>query len=84
VYAWAWRLGDIIFGLATFRAGIFPRWAGILLMLAGVMGIFLELGSIAQYLFTALAFAAWVGLGWSLWTRQDRASEPLAAAHATA
>ena len=31
-------LGGLLFGIATFRAGILPRWAGILLAVGTVLG----------------------------------------------
>ena len=67
-------IGAILFGIATMRARIFPRWAGILLIVAGIanlltlpplpepLGTILEIAS-----FTALA-AAFTWCGYTLIT----------------
>ncbi len=63
---WAYNLGLIIFGYGTFRAGVFPQWAGILLLLAGVTIFFRDMPGV-EYIFAILAVAAWGWLGWALW-----------------
>jgi hypothetical protein len=73
-----YMLGGLLFGIATFRAGILPRWAGALL----VVGVVLPLigSGLVPHPFdrifavpVALA-VAW--LGYALWTeRREKASE---------
>lgn len=63
---WAFISGAILFGYGTFRTGIFPRWAGILLLLLGVASIFRDI-TVVEYIWAALSLAAWGWLGWALW-----------------
>jgi len=83
-----YMLGGVLFGIATFRAGILPRWAGALLV-AGVV-LPLLLSSLVPHPFdrsfavpVAVAIA-W--LGYALWSERqvkqaestrDMASQPL-------
>ncbi|HMO56439.1 MAG TPA: hypothetical protein PKC19_03715 [Roseiflexaceae bacterium] len=74
-------LGGLLFGIATLRAGVLPRWA------AGLLAA----GAIAPFVLTMLphpldrAFAvptglALIWLGYTLWSeRREHASEPIAA-----
>jgi len=71
-------LGGLLFGIATFRAGILPRWAGGLLALGAILPLLLS--SVVHHPFDRL-FAVPVGfaiawLGYALWSeRRERASE---------
>jgi hypothetical protein len=62
-------LGGIVFGIATFRAGVFPRWAGVLLAVgtaAGPAAILFPpdyVGLVAVPVGIALAW-----LGYALWS----------------
>jgi hypothetical protein len=73
-------LGGLLFGIATFRAGILPRWAAGLLAVGIVLPI---LGSsLVPHPFDRI-FAVPVGLslawmGYALWSeRREQASEPV-------
>src|SRR5512134_2995397 len=65
-------LGGLLFGIATFRAGVLPRWAGALLALGTVLPI---LGSsLVQHPYDRI-FAVPVGLalawlGYALWSKR--------------
>ena len=73
-------LGPLLFGIATFRAGILPRWAGALLVAAAVLAPVGALLVPAEYqarvmLPNGLAFA-W--LGYALFSeRREKTSESL-------
>jgi hypothetical protein len=73
-------LGGLLFGIATFRAGILPRWAGGLLALGTLLPILLS--SVVHHPFDRL-FAVPVGLalvwlGYALWSeRRQPATELL-------
>jgi hypothetical protein len=73
-------LGGLLSGIATFRAGILPRWAGGLLAFGVTLPVVLS--SVVHHPFDRL-FAVPVGLalvwlGYALWSeRQERASESL-------
>jgi hypothetical protein len=64
-------LGGILFGVATFRAGVFPRWAGALLAVGTAMGPLAALLPLDLQpkiaIPTGLALA-W--LGYSLWSER--------------
>ena len=72
-------LGPLLFGIATFRAGILPRWAGALLVLGAVL---VPVGALVppEYqpkIMVPVGLAmAW--LGYALFSeRREQASEPL-------
>lgn len=66
-------LGWIIFGFGVIRSGIFPRWAGILMMLAGAV-MFVRDFFIFEYFFAVFSTAAYAWLGWSLWKNSSEAT----------
>jgi hypothetical protein len=73
-------LGGLLFGIATLRAGILPRWAAGLLAIAGPLSALMvsllphELERMAA---VPMGLAlAW--LGYALWSeRREQASKPL-------
>ena len=73
-------LGGVLFGIATFRAGILPRWAGGLLALGALLPLLLS--SVVHHPYDRL-FAVPVGfaiawLGYALWSeRREPAGQPL-------
>jgi len=72
-------LGGLLFGIATFRAGILPRWAGVLLAVAVLLPL---IGSglfphpLDRICAVPMGLAmAW--LGYALWSElREHASEP--------
>jgi hypothetical protein len=74
-------LGPVLFGIATFRAGVLPRWAGALLALNAVL---VPLGALVppeyqpKIIMIPIGLAlAW--LGYALWAeRHERAAEAVA------
>lgn len=71
-------LGGILFGIATVRAHILPRWAGVLLAVGTAMGplaAFLPLDLQPKIAVPAGLALAW--LGYSLWA--ERRAKPAAA-----
>jgi len=73
-------LGGLLFGIATFRARVLPRWAGGLLAIGTLLPVLLS--SVVHHPFDRL-FAVPVGLalawlGYALWSeRREPVSEPL-------
>jgi hypothetical protein len=73
-------LGGLLFGIATFRARVLPRWAGGLLALGTLLPVLMS--SVVHHPFDRL-FAVPVGLalawlGYALWSeRQEPVSEPV-------
>lgn len=71
-------LGGILFGVATFRARILPRWAAGLLAIASLLTPAAALlpHQFQRYAAIPVAIAA-LGLGYALWSdRRARAAEP--------
>lgn len=75
-----YMLGGLLFGIATFRAGILPRWAASLLAVASALTPAAALLPHQIQRFAAVPFGlalAW--LGYALWSeRRETISEPLA------
>jgi hypothetical protein len=72
-------LGPLLFGIATFRAGILPRWAGALLVLGAVL---VPVGALVppeyqpKIMIPVGLAMAW--LGYALWSeRRAQATEPV-------
>jgi hypothetical protein len=73
-------LGPVLFGIATFRARVLPRWAGALLALNAVL---VPLGALVppeyqpKIIMIPIGLAlAW--LGYALWAeRREKVSEPI-------
>ena len=63
---WTTVIGSIFFGYGTFRAGIFPRMAGILMIVLGVLWIFND-NPIAFPIYAVLLSITWGLFGWSMW-----------------
>jgi hypothetical protein len=66
-----WIVGFVLFGIATFRAGVLPRWSGLLLA-AYPLVVFVSLpvnglGILAGFL--------WLAVGYLLWARTGTAAE---------
>jgi len=65
VMPWLWLAGLVVFGIATYRAGVFPKYAGALLVLLAIANQFNGLAIVAV-VFSVLAPVAWGWLGWAL------------------
>lgn len=73
----ATALGTALFGIGIFRAGVFPRWAGLMLVAVGAMTV-IEI-PVVEYLWAALSVAAWAWIGWALWaSKVDHATNTAA------
>lgn len=76
-----YMLGGLLFGVATFRAGLLPRWAAGLMASTAVLT---PAAALLPHQFQRLAAVpmglALVGLGYALWSeRRAKVAEPLAA-----
>jgi hypothetical protein len=73
-------LGPLLFGIATFRAGVLPRWAGAFLVLGAMLvpvGAFVPAEYQAEVAMIPVGLAM-VWLGYALFAeRRERASESL-------
>ncbi len=59
-------VGGVLLGIATMRAGIFPRWAGLLIIIGAVLNLVdFPLNGIISGIVNAVAFAIFaLGLAW--------------------
>jgi hypothetical protein len=73
-------LGGLLFGIATFRAGILPRWAGGLLAVTALLTPLAGLLPHAIQRFAAVPVGiSLAGLGYALWSeRREKALESVA------
>lgn len=75
-------LGGVLLGIATFRGGILPRWAGATLVIATLAPLVLSFLLPKEYIRLAAVpmGVALVGLGYSLWSeRRAQVSQPVSA-----
>lgn len=74
-----YMLGGLLFGIATFRAGILPRWpAGLLAVAAALTPLAALLPHAIQRLAGIPVGLALAWLGYALWSeRRERAEEPI-------
>jgi hypothetical protein len=66
VMPWLWFAGLVVFGIATYRARVFPKYTGGLLIALAIVQQLAGMMSIAAVVFALLSFAGWGGLGWAL------------------
>ena len=62
-------LGWILFGVGVIRTGIFPRGAGVLMILTGITLMIRDYFFPFEYIFALLSSAAYGWLGWALWNK---------------
>ena len=67
ILPWIWVAGLLAFGISIYRAQVFPKYAGVLLVLVGLVQPFTG-ALFTNLVYAALYFAAWAWLGWSLLT----------------
>lgn len=58
-------IGFVLYGVATLRAGVLPRWCGVALIVA--LPVSIPLGEYANLLFGLI----WLALGYTLWSKRD-------------
>jgi hypothetical protein len=75
IFPWFWTAGLILFGISIYRAQIFPRYAGVLLVL---LAIFQQLAgplAFTRPIFAVIAVASWAWLGWALYSNPGMETE---------
>jgi hypothetical protein len=66
-------IGFVLFGAATLRARVLPRWCGVLLIIAALgIPVYFTLGN---YGGTILYGLIWLGLGYGLWLQRGMSAE---------
>ncbi len=80
IMPWIWFAGLIVFGIAIYRAQVFPKYAGALLVLFAIVQQLTGWVGFVIPIFAVLSFVVWAWLGWELLRGKRVASqEPVAA-----
>jgi hypothetical protein len=80
IMPWIWFAGLIVFGISIYRAQVFPKYAGALLVLVALVQQLTGLVDFAGPIFAFLSVVAWAWLGWVLLTGRSVVSrEPIPA-----
>jgi hypothetical protein len=68
VMPWIWVAGLIAFGVSIYRAQVFPKYAGVLLLLVGLIQPLTGPLAFTRPIYAACYFVAWAWLGWKLYS----------------
>ena len=68
IVPWIWFAGLIVFGISIYRAQVFPKYAGALLVLLALVQQLTGPLAFTRPIFAILSFVAWAWLGWILLT----------------
>ncbi|HET6597206.1 MAG TPA: hypothetical protein VFG81_16385 [Anaerolineales bacterium] len=68
IFPWFWTAGLILFGISVYRAQVFPRYAGVLLILTALIQQLAGPLAFTRPIFAVLAVSSWAWLGWNLYS----------------
>jgi hypothetical protein len=66
---WIWVAGLLAFGISIYRAQMFPKYAGVLLVLVGVLQLLTGSLAFTRPIYAACYFVVWAWLGWELYSK---------------
>jgi hypothetical protein len=69
IFPWLWTAGLILFGISIYRAQVFPKNAGVLLVLLAFVQQLTGPLAFTRPIFAVIAVTAWAWLGWSLYSK---------------
>jgi hypothetical protein len=69
IFPWIWVAGLLAFGISIYRAQVFPRYAGMLLILLGLLQPLTGPLAFTRPIYAVCYFAAWAWLGWELYAK---------------
>ena len=75
IFPWFWTAGLILFGVSVYQAGVFPKYAGVLLVATALVQQLTGPLAFTRPIFAVLAVASWAWLGWTLYAKADRQSD---------
>ena len=86
ILPWIWVAALIAFGISIYRAQVFPKYAGVLLLLVGLLQPLTGPLAFTRPIYAACYFVAWAWLGWTLYSQAgiQRDEQPTARQGATA
>lgn len=80
IMPWIWFAGLIVFGISIYRAQVFPKYAGALLVLVAFVQQLTGLVGFMAPIFAVLSVVVWAWLGWALLRDKSAVSrEPIPA-----
>jgi hypothetical protein len=69
IFPWFWTVGLIVLGISIYRAEVFPKYAGVLLVVLAFVQQFTGPLAFTRPIFAVLAVASWAWLGWELYSK---------------
>jgi hypothetical protein len=69
ILLWIWVAGLIAFGISIYRAQVFPKYAGVLLVLVGLLQLLTGPLAFTRPIYAICYFIAWAWLGWALYSK---------------
>jgi hypothetical protein len=66
---WVWVAGLLAFGASIYRAQVFPKYAGLLLLLVGLLQPLTAPLAFTRPIYAVCYFVAWAWLGWDLYSK---------------
>ena len=68
ILPWIWVAGLLAFGRSIYRAQVFPKYAGVLLFLVGLIQPLTGPLAFTRPMYAVCYFVAWAWLGWTLYS----------------
>jgi hypothetical protein len=68
IFPWIWVAGLLAFGISIYRGHLFPKYAGVLLLLVGLIQPLTGPLTFTRPIYAAGYFVAWAWLGWKLYS----------------
>lgn len=82
---WVWVAGLLAFGISIYRAEVFPQYAGVLLIVLGLIQPLAGSLAFIRPIYALLYVTAWAWLGWDLYAKAStQADERLGLQHGAA
>ena len=69
IMPWVWVAGLIAFGISIYRVQVFPKYAGVLLILVGLLQPLTGPLAFTRPIYAVCYFVAWAWLGWNLYSK---------------
>jgi hypothetical protein len=69
ILPWIWVAGLLAFGISIYRAQAFPKYAGVLLVLVGLIQPLTGSLAFTRPIYAVVYFVAWAWLGWILYSK---------------
>ncbi|HSL28197.1 MAG TPA: hypothetical protein VK900_03270 [Anaerolineales bacterium] len=69
IFPWFWTAGLILLGISIYRAQVFPKFAGVLLVLLSLVQQLTGPLAFTRPIFAVIAVTSWAWLGWELYSK---------------